>query len=126
MRKIMAWMACIAILLATLAPAISHAIAPQGGSVPVWSEICTAGGLVAVDAAHLAPDDSSSPEQQNPHFDKCPYCRLQADVPGLPPSAATPTFAIEDGDFHPFLFYQSPSPSFAWTSGYPRAPPVFL
>lgn len=126
MRKITSWMVCFAILLSALAPAISQAVAPQKSAAPLWTEICTAAGLVFVDATHPAPDGSPS-QQQSPHFDKCPYCRLQADAPGLPPSFdATPLLIVEAGNTHPFLFYESHRPLFARTSGHPRAPPVFL
>lgn len=120
-----AWVACIVILLSSLAPSISHALAAPGTLVTIWSEICAAEGIKNLEAANEARRDSSSPAKQSLHLDDCPYCRLQADAPGFLPGGEAALFIVDSSFPFPFLFYQSPRPLFVWASARPRGPPSF-
>ena len=120
--ELVSWIACFAILLAALAPALSHAVqrdVPAG-----WIEICSVTGakLVRIDDGAPSPSESG---QQPTHADThCPYCALHVDALGLPPSAPA-TVNLWALSFHvPELFLLAPRPLFAWASAQPRAPPL--
>jgi len=123
MRRFAAWIACCAILLAALAPAISHAFVSHEKS-QAWIEICTAQGikLVQVGAEH-SPE---APEPQPPvdHFEHCPFCNPSNVANGLPPGADIVFATIEYHRVFPALFYQAPEGLFVWTPAASRAPPV--
>lgn len=113
-----AWIALAAFVFSLFAPALSHAFAPQ---LPVQvSEICTAAGMVMMPVADK-PDGAPGAMPDMTHCDLC--CSHHAPVvlsspPELPP------LAVLARDTYPPLFYQSPSPQFAWTPAQSRAPPA--
>jgi hypothetical protein len=117
-RRISAWIACFAILLASLAPSISHAIeaASKTGSL---DEICTVAGLKTVTAV---PADS--PAQKQLHFEHCPFCATHAGSFALPPPADLTLPVVSVFPAYPSLFYQAPHPFFVWTTAQSRAPPL--
>ena len=121
-HRFAAWLASFAILLAALAPAISHAVAAvQGGAS--WVEVCTATGPALVKVAgEQAP---AAPEQdgQGMHMEDCPFCLSHAGSFGLAPAAEAALPASLGTDPAPALFYQSPRPLFAWAAAQARAPP---
>ncbi|HEY5799488.1 MAG TPA: DUF2946 domain-containing protein, partial [Burkholderiaceae bacterium] len=125
-RAVTAWIAAMAILLASLVPALSHAAAaartsgaPGLGSTLV--EICTVGGtkLVAIDA------DSGKPAApQFLAFEHCPFCTLdhaQAVLPAAPPQVAPRAITVRA---LPPLFYQARTGLHVWSSAQARAPPT--
>lgn len=121
LKALLSWMACLAILVSALAPAISHAVqrnAPAG-----WTEICTLTGakLVRVEADSAS---KSSPESPAAHALKhCPYCAVHVTALGLPPTSAS-GLSLLTLSFHvPELFLVAPRTLFAWASAQPRAPP---
>lgn len=121
-QRITAWIACFAILVAALAPSISHALAASAkGSLSVSSEICTADGLKA---HHAGGAHRSSPADDGMHFEHCPFCFTHAASWGLPPSGATVIPLVKGALVRPDLFFHSPRPLFAWAAAQPRAPPV--
>lgn len=121
-----AWLAIFAILLASLAPSISHAVAAArwADSLPLET-ICHAepdGG--ALDQhAHTAPSHSQG--DVDLHFEHCPFCFTHAGSFGLMPVAAIAMPLVAGTAIRPALFYRSPSPLFIWVSAQPRAPPFF-
>ncbi|HEX4325561.1 MAG TPA: DUF2946 domain-containing protein [Burkholderiales bacterium] len=118
-RRFAAWLATFAILLAALAPTVSHAMAAVRGGAS-WVEICTATGpaLVKV-AAEQVPAKGGGTS----HFDHCPFCSIHAGAAGLPPAAAA--LPVATGAYAlPELFLRAPRPLFAWAAGQPRAPPA--
>lgn len=117
-------MACLAMLLSSLAPSIAHALASHTPAPPPWAEICTAHGLTTI----AAQGGKQTPDQKQPHqhMSDCPWCRVHADLPALPPSDPAPPLVLDGMPSYPSLFYQAPRPLFAWTAAQPRAPPVFL
>lgn len=134
-RRFAAWIACFAIIVAALAPAMTHLLpgAQAAGAGAGQMEICTAGGarLSAYAAASVAAIADTGarrapglPSDAAMHGDHCQFCFTHADSVGLPPSVAlalTPTVAVSP---RPFLFYQSPSPLFVWAHAPSRAPPA--
>jgi hypothetical protein len=123
-RRLTAWIACFAILLASLAPAVSHALAAAGkGGFSLWAEICSAEGprLQNVES-HAAHD--TAPTEHGMHFEHCPFCLTHAGSVALP-SSAEPILLLPAGSpVQPLLFFHAPRPLFAWVAAQPRAPPL--
>ncbi|MDB5805399.1 MAG: hypothetical protein JWN73_2721 [Betaproteobacteria bacterium] len=118
-RRFAAWLATFAILLAALAPAVSHAMAAVRGGAS-WVEVCTATGPALVKVAgEQAPVKDSAPS----HFDHCPFCFTHTGAAGLPPAvAAVPV--VTGATALPELFLRAPRPLFAWAAAQARAPPA--
>ncbi|WP_220809769.1 DUF2946 domain-containing protein [Noviherbaspirillum aridicola] len=116
-------MACMVIALSSLLPMISHAMAAHRAALTAQHEICTAAGVVTVDVP--VPDDGPSSHGKHGHSTDCPYCRLHADHPALPPSVPAALPVSPQRAAYPPLFYSSPHPLHAWAFAHPRAPPRF-
>lgn len=145
-RRIAAWLACLSVLLAALAPSISHAVLATDSnpsSIPLLSlsvlasdalpDICrSAGGHDADPHLQTGSDDpdvndlhaSHGPDDSAMHFEHCPFCLTHAASFGLLPSPAVSIALATGSSPMPALFYQSPHPQFIWTSAQSRAPPV--
>jgi hypothetical protein len=124
MRRLAAWIACCAILMAALMPALSQAAHASGAfssSGTTWMEICSASGarVIEVDASFDVKKPSPAPMSMEP----CPYCLIHADTLGLPPAATQMLPMASHAAHFPPLFYQSPRPLFLWAAAQSRAPP---
>lgn len=120
-KAMAAWIACCALLLAALAPAISQAL--QGSAGPGWGEICSVAGSPAPAADDAAGNSGS--ERDGPHaFEHCPYCSVHAPGLGLPPARAADLTLPAVTHALPALFLAAPRTLFAWVSTQPRAPPL--
>lgn len=114
-KKILTWLACLAVVFGSLVPAISHAL--QASAADPWQDFCSASkpGLDAASTDKSAPGGLSMPH--------CPYCTLHAlDLAPAPVSCGTVLIAdlpIEP----PALFLAAPRTLHAWASANPRAPP---
>lgn len=106
-----------AILLAALAPSVSHALAAAKGGT--WTEICSVTGVKLVKAGQGAPDHG----KHAAGFEHCPFCSAHGNSPTLPSSTELILGATDGRVSHPSLFYQSPRPLFVWASLQSRAPP---
>jgi len=117
-QLVRAWIALAAFLFSLFAPALSHAFAPA--QLPAHlNEICTAAGVVMMPVADQ-PDGDPGAMPAMTHCDLC--CSQHAPV--MLPSPPDLPLAIVAHDPYPRLFYQSPSPQFAWTPAQSRAPPA--
>jgi hypothetical protein len=106
------WLAILSIAMASLAPAVSQAMAEQGFKV----EVCTVMGTKMVSLA----DDSTSGQDLNKP--SCSYCL--AHTAYALPLDATLTFAEPQAlSIYPQLFYRSPKPLTAWITPPNQAPP---
>lgn len=127
MRRFAAWIACCAVLLAALAPAISHALVPHD-KPQAWIEICTAQGIkfiqVAAEQSPDTPEPQPQPQLHTDHFEHCPFCNPNHVANGLPPGVDIVFATIEHRRVFPALFYQAPQGLFVWTPAASRAPPV--
>lgn len=123
MHRCTAWIACFAILLAALAPSISHALAIAGDGSGNWVEICTVSGSKLVSANH--DHQSPAPADKFGHLKHCPFCLSHAVSVGLLPPADFTLPVVAGTHILPSLFYQAPRPLFAWAVAQPRAPPAF-
>jgi hypothetical protein len=117
-----AWIACLAILFAALAPSISHAMSSARGDV--WTEICSVGSvkLVKIDGATLQKSD---PGTQKP-MSHCPFCASHGDASVLPPGMSDTLLPLIAHETYPALFLQSPHPLAIWATAQSRAPPSSL
>ncbi|MFZ3285389.1 MAG: DUF2946 domain-containing protein [Telluria sp.] len=118
-RRIAAWIACTAFLLAALVPSMNHLLAAVHGARGDWVEVCSIDGVRLVNTA--SAQDASSSADKDLHHDHCPFCLTDA---GLPPAGALALPPARTEARFPSLFYQSPRPLFTWASAQPRAPPT--
>ena len=129
-RPFVAWIACLAVLTAALAPMLGHAIATVRGLPVVVAELCSAGqggrvviwAPLAADADPAQPADGPSP-RSGAGKAHCPACLGSPDPAGLPPTAA-PAFLLAAAAYRlPTVALPMPAASPAWTPANPRAPP---
>jgi len=123
-QRFTAWIACFAILLASFAPSISHALPAAKETAGFLGEICSADGAKFIKLGDSLGSKTSTPAQKNLHFEHCPFCSSHAGSIGLLPSAGFQLPLLSGHSLKPPLFYQSPHPLFVWTSARSRAPPA--
>lgn len=121
-RRLASWIASFAILLAALAPSLTHSVATAKGDG--WIEVCSSTGskLIQVGSQHLP--EQSDPAEKGSKLDHCAYCFTPSGPAAPPPSAESVLPAISGKQPQPPLFYQSPRPLFVWAAAHSRAPPV--
>lgn len=122
-RVLTSWIAVLAILVAALAPSISHALAGKNGTD--WIEVCSAAGAKWINADDETGNKSPVPSGGHP-FEDCAYCSLHAKAIAIPaaPTAAVPFF--RPGHGRPIAFLAAPRTLHAWVSAQPRAPPLIF
>ncbi|MDT9001067.1 DUF2946 domain-containing protein [Paucibacter sp. APW11] len=127
LKHLVSWIASLAILLAALAPALSHALQRDvpGG----WTEICTVTGAKLVKTVDARADtaDAGQPASDDAGLHglkHCPYCATHSTALGLPPAAGASPLLLSGGAEVPELFLLAPRTLFAWASAQPRAPPL--
>ncbi|MFC0132847.1 DUF2946 domain-containing protein [Massilia eurypsychrophila] len=121
-HRFAAWIACFAMLVAALAPSVSHALSMSRGGT--WSEICSVGGTKFVKVSLDQGGIADPATQDSIHLEHCPFCATHAGSFALPPNAGFILPLIETQDTHPFLFFQAPHPLAIWTVAQSRAPPA--
>ena len=141
-RLLQVWLACCAILMNALAPAVSHALAYERSGQHTW-EICLNDGTRLAgfgqldEATFLALTDRSKPGMhaglaelaehgtgEAMSMADCGYCLPHAGALGLPPPAGIAVPAAVAMPERPYLYYHAPRPLRAWASAQPRGPPV--
>lgn len=123
-RRIVAWTACLAVLLAASAPSVSLALAAAKGSNALWIEVCSVQGATLVKADGKQSSTSPTPVKTM-YAEHCPFCCTHAGSVSLPPAAAFHLHPLLSGTpTRPALYHQSPYPLFVWTAPQSRAPPV--
>lgn len=121
-RSLISWVACVAILMATLAPTISHAL--LAGTQDAWLEVCSVSGFQLKRAD--ADADRKNPDVPDVHLLKhCPYCALHTIAFAPPPMQAAGWNALPMAFEVPRLFLVAPRTFYAWRTSQPRAPPLF-
>ncbi len=119
-RRLTTWIAALAILLASLAPSLSHAVASATGTN--WIEVCTTQGSKWI----AAGEDSSERAPASAHvLEHCPYCSLHAPDLALPPANDSAQLSARLAYEFPLAFLAAPRTLHAWVSAQPRAPPLF-
>ena len=115
-RKLVHWLAALAIAMSALAPAVSQAVSLAKHGEGFAMEICsTSDAKIQI---HVQVDDQELADQAQP----CPYCVAQNSITPVFNTnltfAAPNTFALL-----PKLFYQSPKPLTVWVTPPSAAPP---
>lgn len=113
------WVAILAVLLPTLAPAVSHELEPSGEA---WVEICTAHGPAWVQASEDGTDQAPGSAHAPDH---CPYCLTHAPVLGLPPATGRLQLTLQRAHEAPQACLAAGCAWHGWASAQPRAPPRF-
>lgn len=121
-RRLAAWITCLAILFAALAPSISQAMAASSGGA--WTEICSAAGITLVKVADGRGDPVDAPASSS-HLEHCPFCATHPSAVDLLPGSLWSIPLLKGRDTHPSLFFQSPTPLAIWTLAQSRAPPAY-
>jgi hypothetical protein len=117
-RKLVHWIAALAILLGALAPAVSQALSLANNGQGFVVEICSTNGSKMTHI--IANDETSSSPAMGSH---CPYCVVQPIylLPSISPfEFAAPASYVA----HTQPAYQSPRTSSAWLKLPSRAPPT--
>lgn len=122
LRRLAAWMACFAILLAALAPSLSSVLAAGRSHGLTLVEICTPRGLTRI---WLAEQDARAPEVPSTvHAGQCPFCLPHPGAVAIPVTAtlaAAVTPVLSD-----FALPTLPAPParLSWATPRSRAPPA--
>ena len=85
-RRLICWIALVAMWAMALFPTVSHALAAQRGA-NLWTEICTPQGMRQVARLEEGKaDPANSPAQATVHLKHCPFCLTQSVGLGMPPA----------------------------------------
>lgn len=123
-RRFTAWLAMLALVLAALAPTVAQALV-AGSDRSDWVQICSATGMVWVQADDAA-DDAAGDTQSAPLADmgmQCPGCSLHSPVTGLPPALVSAVSTLAPAT-HPGDTTAAASPVGVWIAAPARAPPL--
>lgn len=118
-RRFAAWIVCVAMLFAALAPSVSHAMSAPSGDV--WTAICSVAGIKLVKTGFLPADADAGNESSQ--IEHCAFCATHPTHVGLLPGMASCMPLVLGRDTYPALYFQSPHPLAAWTRAQSRAPP---
>jgi hypothetical protein len=117
-RTLSSWIALLAILVVTLAPAVTGAL--SASRTQLWGEVCSAASLAAGKSATSSGQESPA----GPHaFEHCPYCALHADLAPPPDPRQSGAGVALAFRAQPAAFIHAPRANAVWTSAQPRAPP---
>lgn len=126
-QRFVSLIALAAVLFASLAPTISHALEMRKGTL--WQEVCSAQGIKVIPNTLIAvnnqasKENNSQPNKMGMHFEHCPYCFSHAGSVGLPASS-TALFLAEINAVEHIDIYASPLVVSYYSSSHPtRAPP---
>jgi len=114
------WGTLIALVLATLAPGMAHALRQLRGDALPWAEICSASGGMR----RLQLPDSPEPGQVQHAFEHCTACVMPAPAAPPPPATANVDARADLAHTVPAALLRAPRTLHAWASAQPRAPPV--
>lgn len=119
-RVLTSWIAVLAILMAALAPSMSHALGAKYGASLI--EVCTSMGAKWVQGDSGSTDQAplSGDAQVSEH---CPCCSLHANAIAIPAAPLTLALAPALPELLPTAFLAAPHTLFAWLAAQPRAPP---
>ncbi|MFL9906471.1 DUF2946 domain-containing protein [Paraburkholderia sp. RL17-337-BIB-A] len=136
-RKIGSWLGLFAILMATLAPTISHSLAARDGSdTGMESDYCSMPEMASMPSMDSMPsmppmpdqasdDPGSKPTQHSamPGGDACGYCSLLAHMPVMPGVEALFSVTVRATQHTVATRFESVRRVEALTLAQPRAPP---
>ena len=118
-RSLSRWIALLAILVVTLAPAVTGALSASRGLT--WDQVCSTTAPAATKGSTTGGESPAAPHA----FEHCPYCALHADL--APPPDPRQVDAGTPLAFRavPAAFVHAPRANAVRASAQPRAPPFF-
>lgn len=117
--RLTGWIAALAIVLASLAPSLSHALGTAQGSF--WSEICTS---QSSKWSEEGANDTPSVPTGNHTVEHCSFCSIHSPAVGLPSSFEIALLPIAKRSELLPAIDADPGTLRAWTRAPSRAPPV--
>jgi hypothetical protein len=136
-HRLLHFIALFAIVFASLAPTISHALVAHTGNSSFSQIICTSNGekvvidVVTTKGNQLSTELPTNQKQQdvNPknmgmHFDHCPFCSAGAANVAIAPAPAWILMLAEQVKTSDFDYVTPDQPSFIQTAHPSRAPPA--
>ncbi|AOK55294.1 DUF2946 domain-containing protein [Burkholderia stagnalis] len=117
-RKIGSLLGLLAILMTSLAPTISQAVAAQNRVDALLSAYCTAQPGAASDTSDPASHDALA------HLQACGYCNLLTHAPALPTPEASFAATVQAIHQRAETRFESLRRVLPLTAAQPRAPPV--
>ena len=133
-HRSIAWIACLALLMAALAPSVSRAMPARGALAgsDLILEICTEAGMKRLVVEGRRPDragaatDPDGPEAPAPVAGMdCPYCALPLDRV-LPQAWHEAVLPVQVLSAPPAARPGAPDHSVLWLSAQSRGPPALL
>lgn len=119
------WLAILALLMVSFAPALSQAVQAARGGETSWFEICSSAGTRWAKAAQGTATNEQAPAAPAGHLlEHCPFCFLHLDAVPVPDLPARALAAPRARDLVPAAFVHAPRTLHAWASAQPRAPPA--
>lgn len=123
------WIACFAILLNALAPAMSHAISTLSEKSNLWTEVCTANGskwiAITSEKAPAKKQDNPAGKTKPPSTSvHCPFCLPHDGSQALSPFSIASFVPAAPYRHQLSALYQSAPTSFSWAVAQSRAPPL--
>lgn len=131
-RAVAAWLAMFAVVIASVAPAISHAFAQPATASHAQihvdadgapEDLCSTDAEPDADTGHAHAGGHGPASSPALHLEHCPFCHLHADALQVP-VVAVPILPTASRPARPLLFFLAPSLLHAWRSAQPRAPPA--
>lgn len=120
LQKIGSWLGLLAILMSTLAPTVSQALAAHDRLGQALATYCSAEPDNSP-AAH----DGKSPHSPAFHWQACAYCGMLAHAPVLPGTATVFAAAVSVVRAPIVTTRVAIHVPLVYTAAQPRAPPVF-
>jgi hypothetical protein len=130
-----AWIACFAILIAALAPTVSHFLGEHGLhlnaglqadrllTAMVDESVCHSPETVGATQQEANTPADPAPHEPTLHAEHCPYCLNHSLALGPQAHKHTVFPALPQLSERPPLFYRSTLPLAIWASAQPRGPP---
>jgi hypothetical protein len=119
-NRLISWIACLAILMGAIAPAITHSLQRSSGND--WIEVCTSLGAQFIQSGDTA-DGHSVPGKNGDQGPHCPYCSPHLSTLALPPAIAVALLIAPVPFPLPVLLREAPRPASSWPTAQSRAPP---
>jgi hypothetical protein len=123
-RRLIAWLAVLAMGWGVLAPALAQAVVAAVGANEAAVTLCTSTGVVRVQADLATGDDgAAAPAGDEAAAMNCPWCLLGGGDAALP-APAVGSWLAPPRDEMPPAFYRAPTVAYAWAAHPSRAPPM--
>lgn len=121
------WLVALCLLLGTLLPTLSLALAHARGDVVAWSQVCRSSVVSPRAGSLLAAQAEQQDSQASLHgiFASCPFCTLHTQDLAPPRPALASTVLLLPLSFEmPERFYSAQHSAHAWAPAQSRAPPL--